>query len=137
MLKFKLLKKDSKLPERATDGAAGFDLYADDRIDLAPGASMLVGTGIAMAIPQGWCGQVNPRSSMACKRIRVGARVIDSDYRGEVMINLHNDGDQVFEIKAGDRIAQIIFLPIMTDFVEVDDLDSTERGEGGFGSTGR
>lgn len=136
-IQFKLNHKDAQLPKRGTQGAAGFDLYAPERVDIPAGASYLVDTGVSMAIPENWMGQINPRSSMAVKRIRVGARIIDSDYRGNVKINLHNDSDETYEIVKGDRIAQICFMQVLTDFIEVDELDDSERASGGFGSTGR
>lgn len=136
-IQFKLNHKDAQLPKRGTDGAAGFDLYAPERVDIPAGASYLVDTGVSMAIPEKYMGQINPRSSMAVKKIRVGARIIDSDYRGNVKINLHNDSDETYEIVKGDRIAQICFMQVLTDFVEVDELDDTVRDGGSFGSTGR
>ena len=137
MIKFKLRNENAQLPTRGTDGSAGFDLYATERVDIPPGASYLVDTGVQMAIPKDWMGQINPRSSMAVKRIRVGARIIDSDYRGSIMINLHNDSHETYEIVKGDRIAQICFIPVLTDFMQVEYLDDTERADGGFGSTGK
>jgi dUTP pyrophosphatase len=136
-VQIKLLNDKAVMPTRGTEHSAGFDLYAPERVDIPAGQSYLVGTGISMAIPNGWFGQINPRSSLASKKkIRVGARVIDADYRGEVFINLHNDGDTVYEIKKGDRIAQVVFMPFLGDVIQVDELDDTERGNGGFGSTG-
>lgn len=133
-----LLSENATLPTKGTQGSAGFDLYAPERVDIPAGCSYLVGTGLQIKAPDGWFGQINPRSSMAVKRIRVGARVIDSDYTGEVKINLHNDSDENYEIRKGDRIAQIVFLPCLTEIERVDEpLDGTERGTGGFGSTGK
>lgn len=136
-IQFKLETNESQLPKRATDGSAGFDLYAPERVDIPAGASYLVDIGVSMAIPNDWMGQINPRSSMAVKRIRVGARIIDSDYRGTVKINLHNDSDSTFEIMKGDRIAQLVVVPVLTDFEVVEYLTETERNDGGFGSTGK
>ncbi len=138
MIKFKLLTNDSKAPERATEHSAGFDIYAPSSVDIPPKQSWLVGSGVSAAIPEGWVGIINPRSSIASKKkVRVGARVIDADYRGEIFINLHNDGDEVYEIRKGDRIAQMVVSPFMGESIVVDDLDDTERGNGGFGSTGK
>lgn len=138
MIKFKLLTNYAKAPERATTHSAGFDIYAPSSVDIPPGQSWLVGSGVSTAIPEGWVGVINPRSSIASKKkVRVGARVIDADYRGEIFINLHNDGDQVYEIRKGDRIAQLVVSPFMGDSIVVVDLDDTERGNGGFGSTGK
>lgn len=137
-IQIKLLNDKAIMPTRGTEHSAGFDLYAPERVDIPAGASYLVGTGLSMAVPNGWFGQINPRSSIASKKkVRVGARVVDADYRGEVFINLHNDSDMAYEIQKGDRIAQIIFMPFLADIVQVDELDETNRGYGGFGSTGK
>lgn len=137
-VQIKLLNDNAQMPTRGTEHSAGFDLYAPERVDIPAGQSYLVGTGLSFAIPSGWFGQINPRSSMASKhKIRVGARVIDADYRGEVMINLHNDSDSTYEIMKGDRIAQVVFMPFMADIQQVNNLDDTQRGSGGFGSTGK
>lgn len=128
-----------KIPSQANPSDAGFDLRSTTRVDIPPGCSMLVGTGLRMEIPVGWCGQINPRSGLASKhRITVGARVIDSAYRGELMINLINHGSETFEVVEDMRVAQILFLPVLTNVVEVEEseLSTTVRGEGGFGSTG-
>lgn len=138
MIQFKLLTQDAKAPKRATEHSAGFDIYAPERVDIPAGQSYLVGTGVAMAIPSGWVGIVNPRSSVAHKKdVRLKARVIDSDYRGEVFISLKNDSNETFEIVKGDRIAQLVVTPFMGESIVVDDLDDTVRGSGSFGSTGR
>ena len=127
-------------PLHGTDTAAGFDLYAARNVSIKPGESKLIPTGVKMAIPEGWFGMISPRSSIASKTpLRIGARIIDSDYRGDVMVNLHNDatGNGVpWEIKAGERIAQIVFMQHLVQMTQVDSLDDTSRGEGGFGSTG-
>lgn len=136
-IQIKLLNDKALMPTRGTEHSAGFDLYAPERVDIPAGASYLVGTGLAMAVPNGWFGQINPRSSMAVKKVRIGARVIDSDYIGEIFVNIHNDGDQVYEIMKGDRIAQIIFMPHLSEMIEVNELRKTSRGDGAFGSTGR
>lgn len=137
MIEVKKLSENAILPTLGTDGAGGFDLSALDRVELAPKQSMLVDTGIALAIPQGWVGIISPRSGMATKGIRVGARVIDSDYRGEIKIHLINDGLEVFEIRAGDRVCQIVVVPCMQKIRLVHNLPTTDRGVSGFGSTGR
>lgn len=124
-------------PLHGTDTAAGFDMYAARSVHLMPGASKLVSTGVRMAIPEGWFGMICPRSSVASKTpLRIGARIIDSDYRGEVMINMHNDGNTPWAIDVGERIAQIVFMQHLVSMKQVDSLDDTNRGEGGFGSTG-
>ena len=139
VVKIASISEDSVIPKQAHSTDAGFDLSSTTRVDIPPGASLLVGTGLKMAIPEGWCGQINPRSGMASKyKISIGARVIDSSYRGEVMINLINNGSDTFEVVKGLRVAQILFLPVLTHVVEVDveELDETVRGSGGFGSSG-
>lgn len=139
-VKFAKMSDNVNLPHRAHPGDAGFDIYANERVDVHPGQSALIKTGIKMIIPEGWCGQINPRSGLASKRkITVGARVIDSGYRGEVMINVYNNGDTLFEVTPKVAIAQILFLPVLTEVEEIslNELDETSRGEGGFGSTGR
>jgi len=133
------MNPEVKLPLQAHASDAGFDLHSTERKDIPPGCSMLIGTGLRMQIPDGWCGQINPRSSIASKhQVVVGARIIDSAYRGEVKINLINNGPDTFEVVIGMRVAQILFLPVLGDMVEVSESELTEtiRGEGGFGSTG-
>lgn len=125
-------------PNRATSGSGGFDLYSTVRVDIPPGCNAKIGTGIKMAIPEGWVGIICPRSGVAAKsRVVPGARIIDSDYRGEIFIDLHNRGQDTFEVLKGERYVQIIFVPVNTNLEYVDTLDDvTERGDGGFGSTG-
>lgn len=137
-VRFKKLHPDAKVPVRATDGAAGFDLHSTQRIDVPPGQRMLLPTGIACAIPEGWCGQVWPRSGLAVKHgIDRLAGLIDSDYRGELHVSLVNHGQDTWEVKEGERIAQLVFVQVLTTAIEVEDLDDTARGVGGFGSTGK
>ena len=136
-IKFKKLREDSQLPKRMTPGAGGFDMYSTERKDLTPGNSVVFDSGIAMAIPEGYVGIISPRSGLAStKIIKPGARIIDSDFRGEVKINLHNHGKDTLEICVGDRVAQLVVVKGLTDWEEVDELDETERGSGGFGHTG-
>lgn len=129
------------LPKYATAGSAGLDLCADTPFELAPGAKRLVPTGLAIAIPEGFEGQVRPRSGLATKHgitVLNAPGTIDSDYRGEVQVCLVNLGGQPFRAARGERIAQLVIAPVVqADLVEVAELDSTARGEGGFGSTGR
>lgn len=137
MIQFKLLHNYATEPTRATDGSAGFDLYATDNHTVWPGARVKIPTGIQMAIPDGYAGFVWPRSGMAVKHgFDILAGLIDSDFRGEVMVAGINHGDRMIEVKRGDRVAQIVFSPVMTEAAAVDDLDDTSRGAGGFGSTG-
>ncbi|WP_049762488.1 dUTP diphosphatase [Erythrobacter litoralis] len=128
------------LPEYATDGAAGMDVVSAEDITLAPGARHAVSTGLAMAIPPGFEIQVRPRSGLALKHgitVPNTPGTIDSDYRGELKAILINHGSEPFAIHRGDRIAQLVIAPVTrATWQEVDDLDATERGAGGFGSTG-
>jgi dUTP pyrophosphatase len=138
MIQFQLMNKDAKPPARGTDQAAGFDLYSTQSFDLRPGVRHAFPNGVRCAIPEGWCGMIYPRSGLAVKQgLDKLAGLIDSDYRGDIHAVLYNSGDEVIEIKAGDRIAQMVVVPYMGDAVLVDDLDDTDRGDGGFGSTGR
>ena len=131
------------LPRYASDGAAGCDLHAavDEPILLAPGDRAAIPTGIALAIPEGFEGQVRARSGLALRHgiACVNAPgTIDSDYRGEVKVILGNLGREPFEIRRGDRIAQIVFAPVVrAEIQKVDELSDSARGPGGFGSTGR
>jgi dUTP pyrophosphatase len=129
------------LPSYASDGAAGLDVVAaEDRI-LAPGERCAVATGVAIAIPEGFEVQVRPRSGLALKHGITCLNTpgtIDSDYRGEVKVILANLGSEPFEVRRGERIAQLVPAPVLrAAFREVGELGSTERGAGGFGSTGR
>ena len=131
---------DLPLPAYATPGAAGMDVVAAEALILAPGARHAVATGFAMAIPEGYEVQVRPRSGLALKHGITCLNTpgtIDSDYRGEVKIILANLGSEPFEIKRGDRIAQLVPAAVQrAALLEVSSLDDTTRGTGGFGSTG-
>ena len=131
---------DLPLPAYATDGAAGMDVVAAEDATLAPGARHAVATGLAMAIPQGYEIQVRPRSGLALKHgisVPNTPGTIDSDYRGELKVILINLGDAPFDVRRGDRIAQLVLAPVVqATWLEVDHLDETARGAGGFGSTG-
>ena len=129
------------LPAYASDHAAGLDVVAAESLTLAPGERRAVATGFAIAIPHGFEVQVRPRSGLAFKNgisVLNTPGTIDSDYRGEVKVILANLGGEPFEVVRGERIAQLVPAPVLrARFAEVDDLDETARGEGGFGSTGR
>ncbi|MGN7160627.1 dUTP diphosphatase [Sphingomonas sp. SAFR-052] len=129
------------LPAYATAGAAGMDVVAAEDIDLAPGARHAVATGFAIAIPAGYEVQVRPRSGLALKHGITCLNTpgtIDSDYRGEVKVILANLGDEPFRVVRGERIAQLVPAAVIrAKMTEVDTLDDTARGAGGFGSTGR
>ena len=126
------------MPTRGTDGAAGYDLYAIEDAVINCFHFIPVSTGVSMAIPAGHYGRIAPRSGLAVKHgVMVGAGVIDSDYRGEIKVALATLNG-VYEFKKGDRIAQIIIEPVVTpELAQVDSLDDSERGDGGFGSTGK
>nr|WP_257181808.1 dUTP diphosphatase [Corynebacterium cystitidis] len=137
----KRLDKDLPLPRRAHRGDAGVDLYAAEDVTLAPLQRSLVGTGVALALPLGTVGLVHPRSGLAAKQgmsIVNAPGTIDADYRGEIKVNLINlDPEVPIEISRGMRIAQLVIQKVeLCDFTEVEELDSTDRGEGGHGSTG-
>ncbi|WP_417621088.1 dUTP diphosphatase [Parasphingorhabdus sp.] len=131
---------DLPLPSYETSGSAGMDVRAAEALTIAPSKRGLVGTGFAFAIPEGYEIQVRPRSGLALKNgigVPNSPGTIDSDYRGELKVILINHGEEEFVIQRGDRIAQIIVAPVQRGIlVEVDDLDETQRGSGGFGSTG-
>ena len=135
--------RDLPLPAYQSDLAAGLDLYAavETPLSLAPGARALVPTGLAMALPAGFEAQVRPRSGLAAKHgitVLNTPGTIDADYRGEVKVILINLGSEPFVIKRGERIAQLVVAPVTQGlFKTVTSLDETERGSGGFGSTGR
>ena len=137
---FKRLHENAKLPYSATIGAAGKDLYAVEDVVAQPGDRVLVPLGFAMALPEGLEFQIRPRSGNAFKyglTVLNSPGTIDSDYRGEVKVILHNTSDTAHLVKAGDKVAQGVynFVPLV-DQKWVDELDDTERGEGGFGHTG-
>ena len=139
----KKLNENAKIPTYGTDYAAGADLYAcsDEKISFEPGETKLIKTGIAMEVPTGYAALIYARSGLASKKGLAPANkvgVVDSDYRGEIMVALHNHSDEVREIENGERIAQIVIAPyIKAIFEEVDNLDETKRGHNGFGSTGK
>ena len=143
-LKIKKLHPAAILPTYGSAGAAGADLYAlpeGDPIVIKPGETVFIHTGLSMAIPEGYVGLNFARSGLAAKRGLAPANkvgVIDSDYRGELMVALHNHGDVPQTVEPGDRVAQFLIMPVIqANFCEVDELDETDRGAGGFGSTGR
>lgn len=141
-IQIKKLNNLAHTPTVETEGSAGADLYAATSydIEIRPHETVKIGTGIAIAVPRGYYGGIYARSGLATKQGLAPANkvgVIDSDYRGEVIVALHNDTDEPQWIPAGSRIAQLLIQPVMrTDFNVVDELNDTERGNGGFGSTG-
>jgi dUTP pyrophosphatase len=140
-VQIKKLHPDAIVPKYQTAGAAGVDLCSVEDVTIGEGDKALVATGLSMAIPQGWEGQVRPRSGLAAKSALTVLNTpgtIDSDYRGEVKVILINHGHGVFHVRKGDRIAQMVFAPVaQAEFTEVETLESTDRGAGGFGSTGK
>ncbi len=138
----KKLKDDAIIPTYGSEFAAGADLYAciPEPIIIQPGETAFIPTGLAMELPIGYAGLIYARSGLACKKGLAPANkvgVIDSDYRGEVMVALHNHSNQMVEVAKGERIAQLVITPyIAAVFNTVDNLDETTRGAGGFGSTG-
>ncbi len=139
----KKLRGGAVLPTYGSACAAGADLYActGETVVIAPGETKFIPTGIAIEIPVGYAGFIYARSGIACKRGLAPANkvgVIDSDYRGEVMVALHNHGTETASIDNGERVAQLVIAPYLTvAFEEADELGDTVRGEGGFGSTGK
>ena len=145
-VKIRKLYENSKVPTRGSMAAAGYDLYAivnnqDGFIEIKPHTNEKIGTGIAIEIPEGYFGAIAARSGLARKenlRPSNCLGIVDADYRGEVMVALHNDSNTSRFITPDERIAQLIILPFMDiDFVEVEELSDTDRGAGGFGHTGK
>ena len=138
----KRLDPRAKLPAYGSAAAAGADLYAltDGPVTIAPGQTELIHTGLSLAIPQGYVGLVYARSGLATRQGLAPANkvgVIDADYRGELMVSLHNHSGEERTVNTGDRIAQLVIAPYLTArFQEAEELDDTQRGSGGFGSTG-
>lgn len=139
----KKLKENAIIPTKGSEKSAGYDLYAciENPILISPHETVMVGTGVAMELPNGTFGAIFPRSGISTKRGLAPANkigVCDSDYRGEYMIALHNHSNETQWVNPGERIAQLILMPYVNiNFKEVDKLDDTKRGDGGFGSTGR
>lgn len=139
----KKLRENAILPTYGSSEAAGADLYAclEEPVTIAPGQTAFIPTGLAMALPVGYVGLVCARSGIACKRGLAPANkvgVIDSDYRGEFLVALHNHGSVSQNVEPGERIAQLLIVPVLTPgFAQVQELSDTGRGNGGFGSTGK
>lgn len=138
-VELKLLSEAAKTPTKGTDQAAGYDLYAAQNAEIDPLKRALIKTNISIAIPKGYYGRIAPRSGLAYKNgIDVMAGVIDSDYRGDVGVILYNTGVDVFKVKQGDRIAQLIIEKCyVAEWDLANDLSDTQRGEGGYGHTGK
>ena len=142
-VRVKILKEGAKLPAYGSAQAAGADLYAclQEAVTIAPGETVFVPTGIALEVPVGCAGLIYARSGMACKRGLAPANkvgVVDSDYRGEIMVALHNHGSEYQTVENGERVAQFLITPVrMPIYTAVEELSDTDRNQGGFGSTGR
>ena len=142
-IQIKKLKDNAVIPTRGSMEAAGYDLYAaiDEPAIIPPHETVKIGTGLAIAVPQGYFGAIFARSGLAAKQGLRPANcvgVADSDYRGEYIVALHNDTDEKRIIEPGERIAQLVVMPYLTvEFDEVEELSEPERGAGGFGSTGK
>ena len=141
-IKIKKLKKDAVIPTKGSPFVAGSDLYSvEDDVKVGAGETVMIGTGLAMEIPEGYAGLIYARSGLACKEGLAPANkvgVVDSDYRGEIKVALHNHSASEKTVKKGERIAQIVVTPFLSaEFREADELSDTVRGEGGFGSTGK
>ena len=142
-IRVKILRPGASLPTYGTAQAAGADLYAclTEPVSIAPGETAFIPTGLAMEIPKGYAGLIYARSGMACKRGLAPANkvgVVDSDYRGEIVVALHNHGSEAQTISHGDRVAQFLITPVVTAaYEQVQELSDTDRNAGGFGSTGK
>lgn len=139
-MKCALLRSTAQAPVRKTEGAAGYDLHYDGEVtSVLPGTSQLLGTGIQLEIQSGYYGQIAPRSGLAISYgIAIMGGIIDSDYRGEVKVIVQNLGCEPWHIQPGDRVAQLLILPCYQGrLTQVESLTVTERGAGGFGSTGQ
>ena len=142
-INIKKLREDAVVPKYGSEYSAGADLYAllDEELTLNPGETLFINTGIAMEIPEGYVGLVYARSGISCKRGLAPANkvgVIDADYRGEIMVALHNHGTEPQTIEDKERIAQIVIAPVVQgEFTVVEELEDTVRGAGGFGHSGK
>jgi dUTP pyrophosphatase len=142
-IKVKKLTETAKLPTRGSKFSAGYDLYADikEKIMLAPHQTVKISTGLSFQLPEGYFGAIFARSGLATKEDMAPANMVgvcDSDYTGEYIVAIRNYGESLRIIEPGERIAQLIVMPFLpVDFTVVDELDVTERGSGGFGSTGK
>lgn len=142
-MRVKKLHPAATMPTYGSAQAAGADLYAclEEPVTILPGQTVFIPTGLAMEVPQGYAGLIYARSSMGAKRGLAPANkvgVIDSDYRGEVRVALHNHGQESQTVAPGERVAQLLITPVLAPvFEEVDSLSDTDRGAGGFGSTGK
>ena len=142
-ISIKKLKENAVVPTRGSDHAAGYDLYAciESAVKIKPHTTEKIGTGLSIAVPEGYFGAIFARSGLATKKGLRPANcvgVADSDYRGEYIVPLYNDTDEERTVEPGERIAQLVIMPFLeAEFTETSELDETRRGDGGFGSTGK
>lgn len=142
-VRFAKVNTNAIIPSKGSDMAAGYDLYAllDEQVIIHPHETVKIGTGLSIQPPNGYFGAIFPRSGLATKQGLRPANcvgVCDEDYTGEYIVALHNDSETLWTINSGDRIAQLVFMPYLSvKFKEVDTLDKTNRGDNGFGSTGK
>ena len=142
-IEIKKLRENAKIPTRGSEYAAGYDLYAciEKPVTVMPHTTEKIGTGLSVAVPEGYFGAIFARSGLAAKEGLRPANcvgVADSDYRGEYMVAMHNDTDEIRAVLPDERIAQLVIMPFLeAEFEEKEELSETERGSGGFGSTGR
>ena len=142
-IEIKKLRENAKIPTRGSEYAAGYDLYAciEKPVTVMPHTTEKIGTGLSVAVPEGYFGAIFARSGLAAKEGLRPANcvgVADSDYRGEYMVAMHNDTDEIRAVLPDERIAQLVIMPFLeAEFEEKDELSKTERGAGGFGSTGK
>ena len=140
-VKFKKLDERAKRPEYGSENANGADLFALNDYTIEPGKTVKIQTGIALELNDEYAGFIMARSGMACNRGLAPANkvgLIDTDYRGEIIVALHNHGEETQTVNAGDKVAQLVIIRLpQATFIEVEELDETKRGNGGFGSTGK
>lgn len=139
-VRVKLLSGDARVPAKAHSGDAGWDIFASEAAEVGPGETKIIKTGIALEIPSGWYGQIKSRSGLGAKGLIVTAGVVDSGYRGEVgvvVVNGNRGPEGSFSFRPGDKIAQMVFLPVPDVEINLtESLNGSVRGQGGFGSTG-
>ncbi|MCC6503047.1 MAG: dUTP diphosphatase [Deltaproteobacteria bacterium] len=139
-VKVRLLSEAARVPVKAHHGDAGWDFFASEEIDVGPGETRIIKTGVALEIPSGWYGQLKSRSGLGAKGLIVTAGVVDSGYRGEVgvvVVNGNKGAEGFFSFRPGDKIAQMVFLPVPeVEMTLTEELNGSARGHGGFGSTG-
>lgn len=140
-VKFKKLDERAKRPEYGSENANGADLFALNDYTIEPGKTVKIQTGIALELNDEYAGFIMARSGMACNRGLAPANkvgLIDTDYRGEIIVALHNHGEETQTVNAGDKVAQLVIIKLpQATFIEVEEMDETKRGDGGFGSTGK